>query len=368
MALTRPVLLSTPAFDAREEKTFIFTVPSTSAQITANKLIVRRQSDNNIVYQEKQTSFRYEHILARNKLSNNTYYNASIVVYDADGNQSPESIPIQFYCYTTPLINFTNVPQNNIVQNASYEFKFSYTQVEGEKLNTYVVNLHNNSGDIIATSGPQYVENGTPPYNGSYLFAGMDNATAYSVEIIGTTVNDTIVTSGRYNFNVQYLRPDIFTLVELTNNCDDGYISVRSNIVIIEGSSNPSPPIYIKDKEVDLRDPNHWVKWDKGYSITGDFTAKLWFRDPNPNSKIIQFSNATGQIIEMYYKEGYKDVDSQEIQSYMEVYVSSATNLQVQYYIFSNFIDILPDDRYYNVWLRRKNDIYQVELLEVPIK
>lgn len=363
MALTRPVLLSVPAFDAANSQAFVFTVPGNSAQIVANKLTIRIQSNNTVVYQEKQESFKYEHVVSPDELTNNTYYSATVTVFDNDGNESPESIPIQFYCYTTPIISFTNFPVNNIIQNASFNFQFSYTQKEGEKLNSYVVNLYNNFDSLIASSGTQYPGDGTPPFNGAYLFTGFENTTAYSIEVVGTTINGTIVSTGVIDFSVQYLRPDIFTVVELTNNCDEGYIGVRSNIVIIAGDSNPDPPIYINNKEVDLTEPDSWVKWDEGYNITGDFRARIWFRDPNPNSKILQFSNISGQTIEVYYMEGYENVTSQNKQSYIEVYVNSLENNS--YYVFSNFIDILSETDYYIFWLTRKNYIYQAQLAQV---
>src|SRR5699024_4634631 len=102
--------------------TFTFTVQSSSAQITANRLTIRRQTDNQIVYEEKQETFKYEHIVSAGELTNGTYYNAELVVYDAENNASPTSVPIQFYCYTTPVLSFTNLPVSNIIQNASFSF------------------------------------------------------------------------------------------------------------------------------------------------------------------------------------------------------------------------------------------------------
>lgn len=363
VTLNRPTLINVPAFDATSPYTFIFTVQGTTAQITENKLIIRDQENNNIVYEEKQETFKYQHTLAENKLTNGKYYNATITIYDGAGNESPPSIPIQFWCYSQPTISFTNLPDNNIIQNASFNFEFQYNQAESEKLNTYIVNLYNSFGTIISTSDVQYASDGTPPFNGNYLVAGLENATVYYIEIIATTINGTQVTTGRIELKVQYLRPDLFTLIELKNNCDEGYISVRSNIILIDGESNPDPPIYIDDKEVDLTAPDSWVEWNEGYSISGDMLTRIWFRKPNPYSEILRFSNANGQTISLSYMQGYEDVNSQEIQSFVEVHVTSVEG--VEYYIFSNFIDTLSDTEYYNVWLKRVGNIYQVQLQKV---
>lgn len=363
MALTRPTLITVPSFDATQPYTFTFVVQSGSAQIVANQLTIRRQSDNQIVYDEKQETFKYEHVVNANKLTNGTYYNAVVSVFDADDNQSPTSIPIQFWCYSTPSITLTNIPTNNIITNASFNFTFAYAQNEGEALNSYVVNLYNAFQTQITTSGVVYAQNGTPPYNGNYLFAGFEDNTVYYIEILGTTVNGAIVSTGQIHFTVKYSRPDLFTLIELTNNCEEGYITLKSNIILIEGESNPSPPTYIDDKEVDLTQDESWVEWNDGYSISGDFLARLWFRKPNSYAQIMQFSNTDGQTITLSYMQGYENVNAPDIQSYVELHVQSVNGYD--YYIYSNYIDTLPDTSYYNVWLTRVNDIYQLQLAAV---
>lgn len=363
MSLTRPTLIAVPSFDATQPYTFTFNIQSGSAQIVANQLTIRRQSDNQIVYDEKQETFKYEHVVNADELVNGTYYNAVVSVFDTDDNQSPTSIPIQFWCYSTPSIMFTNIPASNIITNASFNFTFTYAQNEGEALNSYVVNLYNAFQSQIATSGVIYAQTGTPPYDGSYLFAGFEDNTVYYIEIVGTTVNGAIVSTGQIQFTVKYSQPDLFTLVELTNNCEEGYITLKSNIVIIEGTSNPDPPTYINDQEVDLTEDGSWVEWNNGYSISGDFLTRLWFRSPNPYTQIMQFSNAQGQTITMNYMLGYENVDAPDLQSYIEVYVQSIDGME--YYIYSNYIDTLPDTSYYNVWLTRVNGIYQLQFAAV---
>ena len=356
-------MIAVPSFDATQSFTFTFTVQSGSSQIVANQLTIRRQLDNQIIYNEKQETFKYEHIVNANELTNGTYYNAVVSVFDADDNQSPVSIPIQFWCYSTPTIDFINIPSNNIINNASFDFSFAYNQIEGELINSYVINLYNAFQTQIATSGVVYVQNGSPPYEGSYLFAGFEDNTTYFIQITGTTINNAVISSEKIQFNVSYSKPDLFTLVELTNNCDEGYITLKSNIVLIEGTSNPTPPTYIDNESVDLTQNNSWVEWNDGYSISGDFLTRLWFRNPNPYSQILQFSNVQGQTIVMNYMQGYENVNSNESQAYIEVYVQSIDGME--YYIYSNYIDILSSDNWYNVWLTRVNGIYQLQLSAV---
>lgn len=361
MALTRPTLLSMAAFDATKQQIFNFVVTGTSAQIVANQLTIRNNDTNDIVYQEKQESFKYEHIVNANELTNGTYYNATISVFDADGNESPTSIPVQFWCYTEPVIQFTNIPTSGIVTNASFNFQFSYTQTENEPLNSYVMNLYNSSQVQISTSGIQYADNGTPPYNGSYTFTGFENNTTYYVQITATTTEGTIISTGLQQFTVQYTRPDLFTLVQLFNNCDEGYVTITSNIILIEGSSNPDPPTYINNQEVDLTADGSWVQWNDGFSITGDMMARAWFRNPNEYSTLVQFSNTNGQTIKLNFMLGYENVDSTDMEAYIEAYIESATGYS--YYIYSNYVTPLEDTSDYVVYVTRINNIYSLQLL-----
>lgn len=361
MALTRPTLLSVPAFDATQQQTFTFSVASGSSQITANLLTIRNNDTNDIVYQEKQETFKYEHIVNADELTNGVYYNAVISVFDSNGNESPVSTPIQFWCYSSPILTITNFPSNNVINNSSFAFQFTYTQTQNEPLNSYIFNLYNSSQVQISTSGIQYTDNGSPPFNDQYVFTGFENNTVYFVQLSGVTVEGTVLTGELQQFTVQYEQPDLFTLVQLTNNCDEGYITVTSNIVLIEGESNPSPPTYINGQEVDLTKSDSYVQWNQGFNIVGNMLSRIWFRNPNVYSTIAQFSNINGQIITLKYMQGYENINSTELQSYMELYVRSIQG--IEYYIFSNYVPILSSNKQYVVYLNRVNDTYSLQLL-----
>lgn len=359
MPLIRPTLLPTPSFDARYEKKITFTVQSGGPQIVANKLTIRKQSDNSVIYNKTQDTFKYEHTIPANTLTNGEYYNADVVVIDASGAQSPASLLIQFRCYTTPSVKFTNIPDNNIINGASFNFKFEYSQLQGEKIDSYVLNLYDSFSNLISTSGVMYVVNGGSPYNGNYLFAGFEDKTKYSVEIIVSTINGAITKSKLIKFDVSYKKPNIFSLIGLKNNCENGYITITSNLAIVEGESNPSPPIYINNTEVDLTGDNYFVQWSNAYKVNGDFLARVWFRDPNKYKTITQFSNASGQTIKVNYMEGYENVNSQEKKGYLQVEVTSLSGMT--YYIFSNYLAIQSPETGYYYFLTRVNNIYEIK-------
>lgn len=361
MALTTPILLTLAAFDASKSQNFIFESIG-GDQVTANTLTIKENSDNSVVYSQRQETFKFEHLLPANILQNGVYYTATITTHNALNQSSLPSTPIQFWCYTLPTISFTNIPSDRIIDNASYTFNFTYDQEENENLALYVVNLYNSQQSLISTSGNLYPATSTLPFNGSYTFSGFENSTVYYVEVKASTVEGTQISSGLQQITVRYSHPDLFALIELVNNCEEGYITIYSNMTSIDGKSNPSPPIYIDNSEVDLTNPDSWVMWDEGFSINGDFLARLWYRNPTPatNANIITFSNINGQTITLYHRQGYPTVEDGEQKAYVCAVVTELNGFHQYYY--SNYKDILLPTSYYCLWLTRKGNTYQLQL------
>ena len=76
MALTTPILYSVSAFDATQAQTFLFNVLGGS-QVVANTLTIKNNATLAVVYSATQTTFKFEHILPANTLTNGTYYQAT---------------------------------------------------------------------------------------------------------------------------------------------------------------------------------------------------------------------------------------------------------------------------------------------------
>ncbi len=285
--LTQPIVNPIVAFDATKQQEITFIVIG-GAQVVGNRLIIRNNQTGEIVYNQIQSSMKLEHILPANSLKNNNFYNAVIYTIDNGNDESVASVPIPFYCYTQPALTIDNIPSSGTIENGTYSFQGNYVQNEGELLNSYRFTLYDSNKTILAQS-PLIYYNTDPSL--TYLFSGMSNNTSYYIELTGETINSTILTSGVKSFTVRYIQPASFAICDLANDCENGYIQISSNIVAIDGKSNPTPPIYIDDKEVDLREPDSWVEWDSGFSIKNDFTLRAWGRDFNPYEPIITLSN-----------------------------------------------------------------------------
>lgn len=285
--LTQPIVNPIAAFDATRAHAINFTVIG-GAQVVGNRLVISDNETGTEIYNNKQLTMKLEHTVPAGTLSNGGYYNAVIYTVDNSGAESIASTAVPFYCYSQPVLTIDNIPQTETIENGTYAFVGSYLQQEDEPLNSYQYTLYNSNKEVLSQSALIYYEADSSL---SYTFVGMSNDTAYYISLTGETVNGTKITSGLRYFTVRYLQPASFAICDLVNNCEDGYIQISSNIVAIDGKSNPDPPVYIDDKEVDLREPNTWVRWDEGFRIQNDFTMRVWGRDFNPYEKIITLTN-----------------------------------------------------------------------------
>lgn len=286
--LTQPIINPIPAFDGSKNYTVTFTVIG-GAQVVGNRLVISDNETGNVIYNKSQLSMKLEHTIPAGTLGNGGYYNAVVYTIDSGSNESAASIAVPFYCYSQPTLTIDNIPTTETIENGTYTFTGSYAQIEGEQLNSYQFTLYDSNRNILSQTPLIYYVTDSSL---AHTFVGMSNDTSYFVSLTGETVNGTKISSGLKYFTVRYLQPATFAICDLVNNCEDGYIQISSNIVAIDGKSNPEPPIYIDDKEVDLRDPDSWVKWNEGFKIQDDFTMRVWGRDFNPYQNIITLTNS----------------------------------------------------------------------------
>lgn len=353
MALTTPILYTVSAFDATQAQVFNYNILGGN-QVVANTLTIKNNATLATVYSETQTTFKFIHTLPANTLTNGTYYQATLTTKDAQGNESNASAPIQFYCYSQPSFAISNMPSGNVITNSSFAFTVTYNQAQGEILNAYVFNLYSTSGALISTSNTMYNTDSSLPLNISYLFSGFEDNASYSIEVTGVTANGTQITTGRIPFTTNYTKPDMFSFLFLTNNCKGGYITIKSNVIGIDGVSNPEPPIYIDNQEVDLRADGSYVEWVEGYAVTNNWTMRLWGRDYKPNSEIFRFSNIDGDIITIKYCAD---------DTYCWFELRAKHNDWLWGYVTeSSHIALPTDTEQVFCWLRRIDNLYELRI------
>lgn len=276
MAMTKPIALLVNAFDATKIHTFEFS-SSGGNQVVKNKIIIRNNTTNAIVYQNTVESYKYSQDVPANTLTNGVYYNYSFITYDISGTASAESNIVSFYCYTTPTLTFTNIPTGNKIDSSNFRFNLTYEQAESELLDTLEFILYDVGGNLISISENLYNSN-IPPLTFSYLFSGFEDGKSYKILAKAITINGTIVTSGDVTFSVDYFYPSLYSILNLNCVCSSGYVEIENNMIVIDGIANPSPPTYIANKEIDLTSVGSYVKWIDGFTVSDNFTMQLHVR------------------------------------------------------------------------------------------
>ena len=359
MSMVKPIALNKNAFDSTNSEVFYFNVNGGN-QVVKNKITIRNNSTNVTVYTNTVESYQFQQTIPSNTLTNGTYYNYYFNTYDINNNESENSNVIGFYCYSKPILTFTNLVDGQTIENASYIFNFQYNQIEGELLDFIKINLYSSSNQLINSSQNLY-STSNPPISFFHEFSGMENNTTYKVQVQGVTINGTILTSDLISFNVIYNSPILYSNSNLLleNKCNDGYVQINSNIITIDGKSNVSQLNYIDNSMVDIRFPNDYILWDKGYNIQKDFILSIWMK-PTWIYKFCEMFNST-------MANGYKINFVREIpygESVVKDYfeLNGYLNGILTVYQRSNYIDIMNTNDKILVWIKKIGTTYTLTL------
>lgn len=341
-------------FDATKEHEFLYSY-SGNQQFKV-EMIIRKNSTDEIVYQGIQTTFLLKYVLPANSIPNGQDYTAQILVYDKDNDPSPLSDKKFFSCFLTPIFYIENLAEHQIVGNSNYSINIYYSQATNELLDYYIVNLMDYSGKVIQTSGSVYAVSGSMTYS---LTGLLDNA-QYKIQILGKTLNGMNIAAGVIEFSVDYIAPSSFVLVQLENIPQQASVKIKSNIILIDGKSNPEPPIYINDESVNLTNPEHWVRFDQGFSIERDFAISIECRSMQENKIFFKLSDgSSNNTITLQKGRGiFNGVE----QNYL---VLHATNKSIRYRCVSNLIPTILDHEWVSIEIVRQNNLFNVTIRRV---
>lgn len=361
MALSTPLLYPIPAFDARFDDEITFTVLG-GDQVVGNRLCIKVNDTQAEVYNGTVESYVFSHTIPANTLTNGVYYTAQIKTYGnvediSDPTKgSPWSSSVPFYCYSTPVVTWFNKPSDSTIDTSTFTFVFSYSQAENEQLYSYIINLYDQSQTLITTSGTKYVSSSLPSI--TYTIEGLLNTNSYYIEMNGETVNNTQISTGRIPFTVSYYEPYSKQGFTATNDACNGWITLVNNVVIIDASSNPDPPIYVyNNTAVDVREQNYYVKWN-GLSQKEDFCIRIWGYDFNSNESIFNYmQDNIAYNIQLFRRDGY-DYNSNILQTYYELQVKVNDNQPL--FIYSNYINQPQSTDEIFICIKRIKNIYSL--------
>lgn len=351
MSLVRPTAIPIKPFDAKNFQTFKFAVNG-GDQVVKNRITIRNNITNEIKYQKTAETFALEQTVPNNALQNGVEYNVSFNTINIKGNISYPSYPIIFYCFTEGKIEFDNIEDETIVTNSYYDFEATYSQREGEPLESCQLILYDANRNIISKSEKIYPSNDKI----KYTIKGFDGDKTYFVEIVGITEHGMNVKSSQVKFHTSLYQPSLYSILKLTNNCKEGYIEISNNIKVIDGITNMRPPIYIDKKRIDLLD-NRYVEWNEGFEINGDFALTLWCSNVEKDSTIITMKNDNLGIIKInIIEEVYGENKGKYI---AELY---CIDDDLSMYICSNPITTLNN---FVLSFRKIDDMWQIRLEEL---
>lgn len=318
-----PVLHPIQTYSALKSKDFEFFYRG-SVQITQNNLVIRRTSDNSIVYDETINTFQHKHTVDANTLVNGTEYMARIRVGDINNNWSDFSDWIVFYCYSEPILTITSII-DGVINNQNPLITATYEQAEGDQLQSYRFLLYDNLDNLLITYNEKY---GLPI---EQQIENLQNNKVYKIELRTLSVHGMQFSSGLIPFVAQYIEPKFASAVNLRNLKDRASIEVACHLMQIIGEVGSGSISYEDNDWINLL--NGYVYFQEGFYVENDFTLKLWCKQIPVNSVFLKMIGRRGNIILKYQDD--------EIHLYKYVYDT------VPYHIFSQKIYPTNDDVVY---------------------
>lgn len=335
----KPILYLIPSFDSSLGNTIKFSWLGN--QPISNTLRIKNNATNTVVYEKEQTTMRLEHILpATSGLANGTLYNASVKVTDSNGVDSEWSDILLFYCYSTPIFKI-NIEPDQIIQAQTYGVDITYTQSEGELLQSYRIRVYNSDDVVIYDSNTRYVLD-------TVKITNLQDNNHYYILVTGETINGMALSTGKISFSADFIKSEAYFVLELKNMYDTGGIYMKSNIISVEGISD-SDVTYIDNEIADLT--NNVVHFNKGFNISNDFSLLLKGSQFRTNEMILKLSG-NDEIITVDYKyDIYSDIYYFELRA---VYKNND-------YMITKINPYTEDE--ISLWIKRKDTLFEMEVI-----
>lgn len=312
MALQKPynINLRGQTLDAKEQIRITWQVSGDPS--VAYQLRFYRNSDNSLAYDTgKITSFAQAHTLPSNTLTNGLEFKVQVTTW----NQANASISSDNEVFQTSSRPVVTVDTIGTVPSPSYSFSANYAQAESVAMRSWVVYLYNSDKTKISQSSISIEP------NIEYLFSNMKSGTTYYIEFQATSAKGLVGTSGLIQFEVQYQQPDI--KVNLTaENTDNAGMLISWNTIQIIGSTTKSP-IFIDGTYIDLT--NDTFSWSEGFSLSQDFTIKIWIKNFKSNVDLFVLKGDNGTVSLRYSDSDQLFHLYKEIYGFKSHYVSEPT-------------------------------------------
>lgn len=323
-------------------------------QAFKNRCIIRKNETNELVYDNTIDSYALEHPIDPGRLllplENGTKYNAYITVFDKNQIESElPSLGTVFICLKTPDFHFLSMEQT--ISASSHTFSLSYSQENGELLNSWSIHIYSRDHILLSSSGISYNTDEL-----SHTFSGFSNQTEYCVRALGQTVSGMELDTGFINISVHYDIFNVFSMLELVNLKKSGAIYLKSNIITAKGELEKEPGIYIDDEFLDLRDNR--VTFREGFLFEDDYSFYAGFYGAAPNRELIYFSANDPEEFHAAATYRIGKLGSDQLQGCFELKVISGGIASVYY---SNKLSPVSPSELIGLMIYRQNGRYVIK-------
>lgn len=348
--MAKPIIETVATFDATLEHSISFTF--SAFQIAKIQGIVKNNDTGTVVYDQTQTTWQARFVIPKDTLINGVSYNIVIRCFDINNNPSDYSSAILFMCRSTPTISIGNLVSGQEISTASYELTLNYLQAQNDILNSYIVKLYNSGRSQIYSSGTIYDTTSL-----TYVISNLSNLQAYYVEVVVETVNKMTASTGLVGFTVKYIAPEMWYALELNNVPETGSIRAKSNLLILDGVSNPPSPTYVDNTKIDLTAPGTYVEYNHGFALSRDFTINYKLQNLQNNRVILKVSNSDTVLTLTYITAKFNG--STITTSFVRLTDSTNGNC---YFANSNYLSNINDTANVSLFIQKINGAYAIHL------
>lgn len=336
----KPVLYKIPSFDQSDGTKIKFSWNGNMPK--SNTLVIKNNATDVVVYNSTQTTIKLEHdISSTNSLVNGTLYSATIQVTDTNDNISESSEPFLFYCYTSPTFSI-NISDGQEISAQTYGVTLTYSQEEGEELESYRILVKNSLSEIVYDSGVQYLIT-------EKVISNLQDNNTYIIECTGVTVGGTELTTGVINFTANFVEQEAYFECEVKNLYDKGEVYIRPNIISIEGTSENGEISYINGSVANLS--NDVVNFDSDFTIDSNFVCEITGYGFTDGRCVAKLTGVYGDIQCFYIKDGDADY-----------FMLLATRNGATYMITSDRITALSPTDVVSFLIRYEDGLYGLEV------
>lgn len=328
-------------------------------QAFGNICVIKDNFTNTEIYSKEVWTFALEHTLDltafKVPLQNNKQYTAYITVFDKNGSKSIESVGMLFLCLKKPEFYFTNVSENSVIDQSTYNFQMHYSQENNELLDSWQISVYDMGLNLLSTSGVKYST------DISYTFSGFSDKAKYKIRAVGKTVNGMSINTDYINFSVSYDIAAVFSKLELTNIPERGCILAHSNIISADGEPLYSPITYFNGQYADLR--GNEVTYKEGFLLDGDFSFVMSICGLEPNKTFCEFGSDENPDFKatVTYRVGYFTSNT-AMQGQLELMVTNGVS---SYVLHSNIFNVLIETDIIGFCIVRQNGLYDIQVVNL---